>query len=231
MLLSNPMTWKLSHMVVPGKNSIITSENVTASRTSPLDMKFPSPGSSKRYEDGGGIGLGIVAALEKSGIGIDTVCHTGAGSIGFDLARYSKRFQFAADIDQSDSEEYTCVTTRDGRTKVYYNEEEFEFGQNLSNGNQRSKKSIEIAEESPVKKREALRDSPNFLISCCLCKKKLRGKDIYMYKGDEGFCSRECRSVKIMDDSLVEQHKLRNAEVLSSPCAGDEIASPGIFLI
>ncbi|CAL9215529.1 unnamed protein product [Arabidopsis halleri] len=226
MSLSNPMTSKLSHMVVPGINSIITSANFTASRTSPLDMKFPSPGSSKRYDNGGGIGLGIVAALEKSGIGINPVCYPATGSNGSDPVRYRRRVQLAADIDLSDSEEYTCVTTRDGRTKVYYNEEEFEFGQNLSNGDQRWKKWIEIAEESPVKKREVLRDSPDFLTSCCLCKKKLQGKDIYMYKGDEGFCSKECRSLKIMDDSLNEQHKLRN-----SPCVGEEIASPGIFLI
>ncbi|VYS46557.1 unnamed protein product [Arabidopsis thaliana] len=228
MLSSNPMTWKLSHMVVPGKNSTISPDYFTASRTSPLDMmKFPSPGISKRYDNGGGIGLGIVAALEKSSIGINPVCHTGAGSKGFDLARYSKRFQFAAGIDLSDSEEYTCVTTRDGLTKVYYKEEEFEFGHNLLNGDQRWRKPIEIAEESPAKERRVLRDCPDFLTSCCLCKKKLQGKDIYMYKGDEGFCSKECRSLKIMEDSLKEQHKLTSVEVLT----GEEIASPGIFLI
>lgn len=48
-----------------------------------------------------------------------------------------------------------------------------------------------------------------------------------MCRGDEGFCSKECRSLKIMEDSLKEQHKLTSVEVLT----GEEIASPGIFLI
>nr|GME05196.1 Zf-FLZ domain containing protein [Ipomoea batatas] len=41
-----------------------------------------------------------------------------------------------------------------------------------------------------------------FLHSCYLCKRKLLpGKDIYMYKGDRGFCSVECRCRQIgMDE-------------------------------
>ncbi|XP_059280703.1 FCS-Like Zinc finger 15 [Lycium ferocissimum] len=40
-----------------------------------------------------------------------------------------------------------------------------------------------------------------FLDSCFLCKKKLLpGKDIYMYKGEWGFCSVECRCRQIFMD-------------------------------
>ncbi|KAL1207824.1 FCS-Like Zinc finger 12 [Cardamine amara subsp. amara] len=227
MSLSNPMTWKLSQMLVPGYKSIVSPENfTTTTRKSPLDMKFPSPGSSKRY-DNGGIGLGIVAALEKSGIGINPVCRFESGPNSTNPVRWSRRFQF----DLSESEKYTCVTTRGGLTKVYYNDHEFEFGHNRSDSDRGLKKSIEIAEESPANKREVLRDSPDFLSSCCLCRKKLQGKDIYMYKGDEGFCSKECRSVKIMEDNLNVKHKSRNVEVLTSPYAGGEISSAGIFVI
>ncbi|KAL2464067.1 hypothetical protein Fot_52023 [Forsythia ovata] len=40
-----------------------------------------------------------------------------------------------------------------------------------------------------------------FLDHCFLCKQKLLpGKDIYMYKGDRGFCSVECRCRQIFMD-------------------------------
>ncbi|KAL4386792.1 hypothetical protein GQ457_09G023870 [Hibiscus cannabinus] len=42
---------------------------------------------------------------------------------------------------------------------------------------------------------------PSFLQHCFLCKQKLLpGKDIYMYKGDRGFCSVECRCRQIFMD-------------------------------
>ncbi|CAA7013628.1 unnamed protein product [Microthlaspi erraticum] len=220
-------------MVVPGNGSTISPRKFTASSRSPLDIKFPLPGSSKRY-DNGGVGLGIVAALEKSGIGIsrheisskqNPVCYYGSGLNRSDPAR----IQFPAEIDLS--EEYTCVTSRDGVTKVYYNDNEFEFCKNPSDGDQRCNKSMDVSEEPPENKKEVFRDSPDFLSSCCLCDKKLQGKDIYMYNGDKGFCSRECRSVQILEDSLNMQYKSRSVEVLSSPNAGGQISSAGIFVI
>ncbi|KAK1293871.1 hypothetical protein QJS10_CPA16g01556 [Acorus calamus] len=40
-----------------------------------------------------------------------------------------------------------------------------------------------------------------FLDSCFLCKKRLPpGKDVYMYRGDRGFCSVECRCKQIFMD-------------------------------
>ncbi|CAA2985907.1 Hypothetical predicted protein [Olea europaea subsp. europaea] len=45
------------------------------------------------------------------------------------------------------------------------------------------------------------RNIPINLDECLLCKKKLLpGKDIYMYKGDMGFCSVECRCRQISMD-------------------------------
>ncbi|KAG8499597.1 hypothetical protein CXB51_006206 [Gossypium anomalum] len=42
---------------------------------------------------------------------------------------------------------------------------------------------------------------PAFLEQCYLCKQKLLpAKDIYMYKGDRGFCSVECRCRQILMD-------------------------------
>ncbi|KAB5537369.1 hypothetical protein DKX38_014902 [Salix brachista] len=49
--------------------------------------------------------------------------------------------------------------------------------------------------------------APAFLDQCFLCGQKLLfGKDIYMYKGDRGFCSMECRCRQIFMD---EEETLR----------------------
>ncbi|KAF8104226.1 hypothetical protein N665_0176s0037 [Sinapis alba] len=231
MLLSN-----YSHMVVPGYRSIISPGNFTTSPRSPLDMRFPSPGSSKRYDDGGVVGLGIVAALEKSGVVIrkeiwsrqnPVYYYSGSGSNRSNPVHCARRNQFQAEIELS--EEYTCVTSRDGVSKVYYNDDTFEFrDNNRSEGDRRRERRTETDEESAAKKREVLmRDSQEFLSLCCLCKKKLLGKDIYMYKGDRGFCSKECRSVRIMEDNLDVQRKSTSIEVLSR----GQVSPGGIFVI
>ncbi|XP_061361915.1 FCS-Like Zinc finger 17-like [Gastrolobium bilobum] len=44
-----------------------------------------------------------------------------------------------------------------------------------------------------------------FLKACNLCNKQLRpDKDIYMYRGDQGFCSIECRNRQIVLDEMRE---------------------------
>nr|XP_018674794.1 PREDICTED: uncharacterized protein LOC108951473 [Musa acuminata subsp. malaccensis] len=61
-----------------------------------------------------------------------------------------------------------------------------------------------------------------FLKSCFLCKRELSlSKDVYMYRGDLGFCSKECRSRQILQEERREfemaartrlrepQHRLR----------------------
>ncbi|PPD80894.1 hypothetical protein GOBAR_DD22190 [Gossypium barbadense] len=42
--------------------------------------------------------------------------------------------------------------------------------------------------------------SDGFLTSCHLCKKELHGLDIFMYRGEEGFCSADCRDKQIRSD-------------------------------
>ncbi|KAF9689835.1 hypothetical protein SADUNF_Sadunf01G0133800 [Salix dunnii] len=44
-----------------------------------------------------------------------------------------------------------------------------------------------------------------YLMSCNLCNKMLSpDKDIYMYRGDQGFCSVECRNRQIVLDEMKE---------------------------
>ncbi|CAK7356451.1 unnamed protein product [Dovyalis caffra] len=45
----------------------------------------------------------------------------------------------------------------------------------------------------------------SYLKSCSLCNKMLSlDKDVYMYRGDQGFCSIECRSRQIVLDEMRE---------------------------
>ncbi|XP_043691128.1 FCS-Like Zinc finger 8-like [Telopea speciosissima] len=49
----------------------------------------------------------------------------------------------------------------------------------------------------------------NFLSFCYTCKKDLgQGKDIYIYRGEKGFCSRECRYQEMMFDEGMEKPEL-----------------------
>ncbi|PIA31728.1 hypothetical protein AQUCO_04900193v1 [Aquilegia coerulea] len=53
------------------------------------------------------------------------------------------------------------------------------------------------------------RSPENFLSLCYNCKKKLgEGKDIYMYRGEKAFCSRECRYQEIFFDEGMEKSDL-----------------------
>lgn len=70
------------------------------------------------------------------------------------------------------------------------------------------------------------RDFPvaDFLSCCYLCRKRLQGKDIFMYRGEKAFCSEECRYQQISSDECLEKWRpevLRRADVSSSPCSGE----------
>ncbi|KAJ7950708.1 Protein of unknown function (DUF581) [Quillaja saponaria] len=48
-------------------------------------------------------------------------------------------------------------------------------------------------------------EEPHFLEACFLCRKPLCGSDIYMYRGNTPFCSRECRQEQIEVDEAKEK--------------------------
>ncbi|XP_072973406.1 FCS-Like Zinc finger 17-like [Typha angustifolia] len=53
--------------------------------------------------------------------------------------------------------------------------------------------------------RRAVPQESGFLKACLMCKKELNSqKDIYMYRGDQGFCSEECRRRQISLDERQE---------------------------
>ncbi|XP_076898327.1 FCS-Like Zinc finger 14-like [Bidens hawaiensis] len=62
----------------------------------------------------------------------------------------------------------------------------------------------------------------DFLNSCYLCKKKLHGLDIFIYKGEKAFCSEECRYKQIS----VDEHKEKYASgVRKQPEYGENLCS------
>ncbi|VVB03372.1 unnamed protein product [Arabis nemorensis] len=49
-------------------------------------------------------------------------------------------------------------------------------------------------------------EEPHFLESCSLCRKPLGlNSDIFMYRGDKAFCSKECREEQIESDEAKER--------------------------
>ncbi|KAG8056847.1 hypothetical protein GUJ93_ZPchr0002g23915 [Zizania palustris] len=62
------------------------------------------------------------------------------------------------------------------------------------------------------------------LRACSLCRRQLSpDKDVYMYRGDQGFCSEECRRRQIMNDeakeheAMVKKDRRRSLHHHSSP--------------
>lgn len=54
----------------------------------------------------------------------------------------------------------------------------------------------------------------DFLNRCCLCRRRLLlGKDIFMYRGDQAFCSMECRYKQIVVDERKERRPVAGTRV------------------
>lgn len=230
-----PMIGKLSELFVSGGGRAVAFFDSTRSPISTLDTKMQSPRGLKNY-DLGGVGLKIVVALDKSCdrevLPKHAVC---TSSLNRSRPIPVKNpdinlFQRDLSVDEIDmDEEYTYVTCHMPNktfTKVYYGEGDFQT--HVYNNNvgvfRRPQSPIFIEREKPSFL------SSNFLSSCHLCGKKLHGKDIYMYRGEKGFCSTECRSSQIMMDERKERCG-SEAELSSSPYTRDQIFSTGILAL
>lgn len=157
--------------------------DVATSPRSPLDLKIQSPRGLKNYDHFGGIGLGIVAALDKSSDHGGEILAKYAVS-GPNLGRSGPvpvipgkncvglRVGFE-ELHTDSSEDYTYVTchrpNNKSFTKVYFNGHETTAFRK---------------QESPAKFSDDMPAFPtsDFLSSCNLCRKNLQGKDIYMYR-------------------------------------------------
>lgn len=250
-----PVIGKLTRPAVSNSNRT-EMVGVATSPRSPLDIKIiHSPRGIKNY-DVGGVGLGIVAALEKS---LDVGCEIhGNNNKAVTTNMCSRNLnrsnpipvnsvkRESGDFDESEMEsleEYTFVTRRrpgnKSYTRVYYGgverstsrkgDERTEFDRRSSKMERHSVFAI-----SPAKFGESVAVSPSdFLSSCHLCKKKLQGKDIYMYR-ENAFCSTECRYRQIVTDEYKEKCSTevsKSSDISSSPCKNDQLFAPGILAI
>lgn len=170
------MIGKLSELLVSGSRLSLL-EGGTSPR-GPLDLKTHSPRGLKGY-DLGGVGLGIVVAMEKSsGSGPQArtrycICNP---------TRVSRPGKVPAEPDRTmaldvfdDSENYTYVTCYSGPncqpcTRVY-----------TADGREYCC-SDQLGEPTPSQLGLAVFPTSEFLSSCHSCGKKLQGEDIYMYK-------------------------------------------------
>ncbi|KAJ1697626.1 hypothetical protein LUZ63_006138 [Rhynchospora breviuscula] len=157
------------------------------SPTSPLERNWHTPrGWKKRESDG--IGLAIVASLEKS-------CdrHVSAPiSIrgGFELSELGCSGRCTASV---------CGSRVAGNRDLRLKRDDYQVA--------------------------------DFLNCCYLCRKKLHGKDIYMYRGEKAFCSMECRYQQIANDEYQEKcgsGLSKNSEISGSPYTSDRIFFTGI---
>ncbi|KAL3744636.1 hypothetical protein ACJRO7_013838 [Eucalyptus globulus] len=224
---------KLSELLVSGSAGLLESAAAAAaaaasSPRSPLDFKIQSPRGPRSY-DLGGVGLGIVAALEKSAdakiLLLPRSCACAPGS-----ARQAGPDPPGAggdpdDDDDDDMEDYTYVTFHgpdQSFTMVYYGE-----GECGKSGGESMRRAGSVGGEGDGPVFPAL----DFLNSCQLCGKKLVGEDVYMYRGEKAFCSAECRSMQIRVDDCKEQCRSEAPRVAVRSGSPEQIFSTSILAI
>ncbi|KAK9131469.1 hypothetical protein Sjap_011956 [Stephania japonica] len=237
---TRPIIGKLPDKPISGDHAAVP-DPITSPK-SPLDLKIRSP----RGFTGGGIGLGIVAALENSG----------TGTSAFDGQSPTKFIMGCRNLSRSDPipigggtkstprpcriagggmewcEDYTCVISHNGPnnkpiTKIFFDQDEF------CGGGGGRREHLEVAHRSPAVTGEATPAYPSssFLSSCYLCRKTLHGRDIYMYRGEKAFCSTECRYKQMASDERKEKCRSeasRSTDLAASPYSGGQLFSTGI---
>ncbi|KAF8388703.1 hypothetical protein HHK36_025383 [Tetracentron sinense] len=211
---SRPVNGKLPDPLVFGDRT--SSPAVITSPKSPLDFKIRSPRGLKNC-DLGGVGLGIVAALEKSG-----------GCRGETPPKFI--------VGSLNLNRYDPIPVGSSKTMGY---RENNIARDSKAGHDRSGfdrrcKNVGVFSESPPEYSQVFPAIPmsDFLSSCHLCRKKLHGQDIYMYRGEKAFCSTECRYRQIVNDERKEKcgsEASRSADMSGSPYARGQIFSTGIF--
>jgi hypothetical protein len=174
-----------------------------------IGASSPEPRPRKNFDDAGGVGLGIVAAMSHA-------CLIVAEPIAIGTSARRRALE-AAEL----SESYTCVIThmdgKDGaghsvRKRVYVG-----FGDGGGG--------------LLVEAGEALAPAADFLSRCCLCNKRLDGLDIYMYRGEKAFCSSECRCHQMLMDDHKENcgsEAFKTGNHSASPCSAPMVFSPSV---
>ncbi|XP_010273868.1 PREDICTED: uncharacterized protein LOC104609291 [Nelumbo nucifera] len=249
--ISRPAIGKLPDPLLYGGERSANQDPITSPKN-PIGIKISSPRGLKNC-DLGAVGLGIVAALDKSGSkGNEISPKFIVGSLNFNRsdpisvavsATTSVKIIGGLGMEE-DLESYTSVTSR-GPNKATFSRVVY-FDRVREDGNSRGydkigfdkrcRNNLGVFYESPPRCTGDIPVIPtsDFLSSCYLCRKKLHGKDIYMYRGEKAFCSLECRYRQIEIDEYKEKcgsEVSRSVDMCCSPYStgtGGQLFSTGI---
>ncbi|KAL5098357.1 hypothetical protein RYX36_002684 [Vicia faba] len=238
---------KFSELLVFGETATALLDTIGSPR-SPFEMNSRMQIHSPKF--GGGVGLGIVVALDKSEeTGYEVVPkHVCTSPIPIQNQKHPQNQFCENEILVGSPEDYTYVTYRDESnkpiTKVFYDGGEesrilrHDYYYNSSNNNTSKNNNVGVFRRSPPTQ-TFLEAEPSFLTldflnSCHLCKMNLDGKDIFMYRGERGFCSTECRSKQIMMDERKEKCRSEASKAMELPSSSytkDQMFSTGIMAL
>ncbi|KAG9458058.1 hypothetical protein H6P81_002566 [Aristolochia fimbriata] len=213
--------------VVTGGESLVGFSDVPAS---PTETRVGSP-NKWRSKESEAVGLGIIAALQKSGDVQAKFVVGGGGGGGLNLSRTDPipvgKNNSTGDggvderSDVGRSESFTSVTYR-GRHRLSVTRDD---GKSRNMG-------VFLASSPPRFTEDFMGfQTSDFLSYCHLCWKKLHGKDIYMYRGEKAFCSSECRYRQIVSDEYQEKCRSEASEISNSSYNTDILLSPGIAAV
>ncbi|OVA08317.1 Protein of unknown function DUF581 [Macleaya cordata] len=197
-------------------------------------LKMSTRCSKSTRDIGSGIGLGIVAALDNFG-GTDskkiptmTNINIAMGTTGTSPAANLNPQSHPISIGGSAAA--AAVKSWSTMKGDHEDDDDFAGGDHLNRW--RSKVGVFNYDESPprfyyddsTRSRAAFPPS-DFLNSCNLCRKKLNGRDIYMYRGEKAFCSTECRYRHIVTDEHKEKYSGNEVVAVSSRSSVDMSAA------
>ncbi|XP_057980239.1 FCS-Like Zinc finger 14-like [Malania oleifera] len=214
------------------------------------NVNFDSRDSSKspRNFEREVVGLGIVAAMNDSKDGSDSIISV-KSSRAASLATMSPRSRPIPIVPSSAkpmlekddvelSESYTCVISHLGNNSIkkreYFDDKiAGSYGTTILEVNSLSSG---VFSESPLSHGKGYPamvpfQTADFLNSCHLCKKMLHGLDIFMYRGEKAFCSPECRYKQIVNDEHKEKWGLgvmKPLDYYASPCSSPMMFFAGV---
>lgn len=180
--------------------------------------------SPKRFrEQNGVVGLGIVVALNDESSGPNTQNPVFSVSPRSNPIPIFSKKPTKDDVEIELLEEYTCVISHVGNNMIKkreYFDDGFKRKSGVNGGRTTSYwvgtggggdggggGGVFCSPSPPVFVGGGMVfEEVDFLSSCHLCKKKLHGLDIFMYRGEKAFCSEECRYKQISIDEHKEKY-------------------------
>ncbi|OVA19295.1 Protein of unknown function DUF581 [Macleaya cordata] len=225
--------------------------NFSESFSSDQTSKSPNSTKSPRIFENGVVGLGIVAAMnEISDTHESNLTNKISGSprsqpIPIVSAKPIAKFRETEILDSKKltepilekeemelSESYTCVISHFGKNNSVKKREYFDDQSDAINGNYWVNSGVFFTSPPKYSEAETVFQAPDFLNSCYLCKKKLHGLDIFMYRGDKAFCSAECRFKKMISDERKEKRGSSGTkkpfDYSTSPCSAPRFFAAGV---